>query len=97
MGIFFGGSGHGTEPSCQVLAYYKFFPSFNVFCRISTGLVLLDDIPHAFVSTSGAAVDDISESDDDLSNTKAACKSRKTTFKKQQKRAGTINPIMLGL
>ena len=38
MGIFFGGSGHGSEPSCQISAYYKSFPGFNVFCRISTGL-----------------------------------------------------------
>ena len=37
MGIFFGGSGHGPESSCQISAYYKFFPGFNVFCRISTG------------------------------------------------------------
>ena len=38
MGIFFGGSGHGPEPSSQISAYYKFFPGFNAFCRISTGL-----------------------------------------------------------
>ena len=38
MGIFFGGSGHGPESSCQILAY-KFFPGFNVFCRISSGLI----------------------------------------------------------
>ena len=25
MEIFFGGSGHGPEPSCQISAYYKFF------------------------------------------------------------------------
>ena len=37
-GFFFGGSGHGPESSCQISAYYKFFPGFNVFCRISTGL-----------------------------------------------------------
>ena len=38
MGIFFGGSGHGPESSCQISAYYKFFPGLNVFRRISTGL-----------------------------------------------------------
>ena len=38
MGIFFGGSGHGPESSCQISAYYKFFAGFNVFCRVSTGL-----------------------------------------------------------
>ena len=37
-GFFFGGSGHGPESSCQILAY-KFFPGFNVFCRISSGLI----------------------------------------------------------
>ena len=37
-GFFFGGSGHGPESLCQTSAYYKFFPGFNVFCRISTGL-----------------------------------------------------------
>ena len=37
-GFFFGGSGHGSESSCQISAYYKFFLGFNVFCRISTGL-----------------------------------------------------------
>ena len=37
-GFFFGGSGHGIESSCQISAYCKFFPGFNVFCRISTGL-----------------------------------------------------------
>ena len=37
MGNFFGGSGHGPESSCQISAYYKFFPGFSVF-RISTGL-----------------------------------------------------------
>ena len=25
-GFFFGGSGHGPESSCQISAYYKFFP-----------------------------------------------------------------------
>ena len=39
MGILFGGSGHGSESSCQISAYYKFFPGLHVFCRISTGLV----------------------------------------------------------
>ena len=38
MGIFFGGSGHGSVSSCQISAYYKFFPGLHVFCRISTGL-----------------------------------------------------------
>ena len=38
MGIFFGGSGHGPESSCQISAYYNFFRDFNVFCRISIGL-----------------------------------------------------------
>ena len=28
MGIFFGGSGHGSESSCQISAYYKFFSGF---------------------------------------------------------------------
>ena len=41
MGIFFGGSGHGSESSCQISAYYKFFSGLHVFCRISTGLGLL--------------------------------------------------------
>ena len=36
--FFFGGSGHGSESSCQISAYYKFFPGLHVFCRISTGL-----------------------------------------------------------
>ena len=38
-GFFFGGSGHGPESSCQISAYYKFFPCLHVFCRISTGLL----------------------------------------------------------
>ena len=37
-GFFFGGSEHGPESSCQISAYYQFFPGFNVFRRISTGL-----------------------------------------------------------
>ena len=37
-GFFFGGSKHGPESSCQISAYYKFFPGLHVFCRISTGL-----------------------------------------------------------
>ena len=37
MGIFFLVA-RGPESSCQISAYYKFFPGFNVFCRISTGL-----------------------------------------------------------
>ena len=36
---FFGGSGHGHESSCQISAYYKFFPGFSACCRISTGLI----------------------------------------------------------
>ena len=50
---------------------------------------LVDDISDASASTSDAAVDDISESNDDLSNIKPALKRRKTTSKKQQKRADT--------
>ena len=50
-------------------------------------MLLVDDISEASASASDAAVDDISESNDDLSNTKPACKRRKTTSKKQQKRA----------
>ena len=38
-GFFFGGSGHGSEPSCQISAYYKLFSGFRVFCRISTRLL----------------------------------------------------------
>ena len=40
-GFFFGGSGHGPESSCQISAYYKFFPGLHVFSRISTGLLAL--------------------------------------------------------
>ena len=40
-GFFFGGSGHGSESSCQISAYYKFFPGSLVCCRISTGLYRL--------------------------------------------------------
>ena len=36
--FFFGGSGRGPEPLCQISAYYKFFSGFNVLGRISTGL-----------------------------------------------------------
>ena len=32
-GIFFGGSGHGPESSCQILAYYKFFLGKSYFYR----------------------------------------------------------------
>ena len=39
--FFFGGSGHGSESSCQISAYYKFFPGLHVFCRISTGLIAI--------------------------------------------------------
>ena len=38
-GFFFGGSGRGFESSCQISAYYKFFPGLHVFCRISIGLL----------------------------------------------------------
>ena len=40
MGMFFGGSEHGPESSCQISAHYKFFPGFNVFC-IFTELIAL--------------------------------------------------------
>ena len=43
--------------------------------------VLLNDISYASASTSDAAVDNIFESNDDLSNTKPARKRRKTTKK----------------
>ena len=33
MGIFFGDSGHGPESSCQISAYYKFFPGKSYFYR----------------------------------------------------------------
>ena len=33
MGIFVGGSGHGPESSCQISAYYKFFPGKSYFYR----------------------------------------------------------------
>ena len=33
MGIFLGGSGHGAEASCQISAYYKFFPGKSYFYR----------------------------------------------------------------
>ena len=33
-GFFFGSSGHGPVSSCQISAYYKFFPGLYVFCRI---------------------------------------------------------------
>ena len=32
-GFFFGGSGHGPESSCQISAYYKFFPGKSYFYR----------------------------------------------------------------
>ena len=44
-GFFFVGSGHGPESLCQISAYYKFFPGFNVFCRISTELLFFHPIP----------------------------------------------------
>ena len=37
-GFCFGGSEHGPESSCQILACCKFFPGFNVFCLFSTRL-----------------------------------------------------------
>ena len=55
--------------------------------------VLVDDISDAYASTSDAAVDDISESNDDLSNIKPARKKRKTASKKQQKRMDTTNGL----
>ena len=39
-GDFFGGSGHGSESSCQISAYYKVFPGLHVFRQISTGLFI---------------------------------------------------------
>ena len=36
MGIFFGGSGHGLEPLCQISAYYKFFQGKSYFYRTKT-------------------------------------------------------------
>ena len=51
--------------------------------------VLVDDILDAFASTSDAVVDDILESNDNLSNTKPTRKRRKTTSKKQQQRLDT--------
>ena len=47
-----------------------------------------DDIFDAAAPTSDAVVDDISESNDDLTNPKPARKRRKITSKKQQKRTG---------
>ena len=35
--FFFGGSGHGSESSCQISAYYKVIPGLHVFRQISTG------------------------------------------------------------
>ena len=35
-GFFFVGSGYGPEPSCQILAYYKFFPGKSYFYRTIT-------------------------------------------------------------
>ena len=32
-GFLFGGSGHGSESSCQISAYFKFFSGLHVFCR----------------------------------------------------------------
>ena len=46
-GFFFGGSGHGSESSCQISAYYKFFPGLHVFCRISTRL----NAAYSFIQT----------------------------------------------
>ena len=37
MEIFFGGSGHG--PSCQISAYYKFFPGEGYFYRTIIPLI----------------------------------------------------------
>ena len=49
----------------------------------------MDDISDESAFIFDAAVDNISESNDDLSNTKPARKRRKTTSKKQQRRADT--------
>ena len=38
MGMVFAVSGRGPESACHISAKYKFFPGFNVFCRISIGL-----------------------------------------------------------
>ena len=40
MGIFFGGSGHGSEPSCQISAYYRFFHDKSYFYRTNSDVVL---------------------------------------------------------
>ena len=45
MGIFFGGSGHGSESSCQISAYYKFFLGKSYFFR-TTYLVSMSQIYH---------------------------------------------------
>ena len=39
MGIFFGGSGYGPEPACQISAYYKFFPGKSYFYRTTRSSV----------------------------------------------------------
>ena len=36
MGIFFGGLEHGPESSCQISAYYKFFPGKSYFYQTNT-------------------------------------------------------------
>ena len=36
-GFFFGGSGRGPESSCQISAYYKFFPGKSYFNRTIYG------------------------------------------------------------
>ena len=51
--------------------------------------VQVDDISDASAFTSNAAVDDISESNDDLSSTKLARRRRKATSQKPKKRADT--------
>ena len=35
-GFFFGGSEHGSESSCQISAYYKFFPGKSYFYRTNS-------------------------------------------------------------
>ena len=52
--------------------------------------VLVDNISDASASTSDAAVDDVFDSNDDLSNTTPASKRRKATSKKRQKRVNTF-------
>ena len=50
--------------------------------------VLVDDILDASASTFDAGIDDISESDNDLFNTKPACKRRKQHQRKTSEKGG---------